>query len=164
MAPTAVPFDEARFRQVLGHFPTGVTVVTSLWEGRPLGLSVSSFTSVSLAPPLVGICVSRESASWPLISRSGTFCVNVLAEGQEALSRAFSQTDGPDRFSGVGWSSAPSGAPVLDGVLAWTDCSIEGEHDGGDHRIVVGRVDHLGVAHEGRPLVFYRGGYGRFEP
>ena len=131
--------------------------------GRPLGLSVNSFTSVSLEPPLVAFCVARGSKTWPLLRDSGTFCVNVLAEDQEALSRTFA-SPGHDRFLGVGWRPAPSGAPVLAGVLAWIDCTVEAEYEAGDHLIVVGRVGELDLVQEGRPLVFYRGGYGRFEP
>ena len=131
--------------------------------GRPLGLAVNSFTSVSLEPPLVAFCVSRRSSTWPTLRVAGAFCVNILAEDQEALSRTFA-APGLDRFMGIGWTPAPSGAPVLSGVLAWIDCAIEAEHDAGDHLMVVGRVRELDLAHEGRPLVFYRGGYGRFEP
>jgi 3-hydroxy-9,10-secoandrosta-1,3,5(10)-triene-9,17-dione monooxygenase reductase component len=138
-------------------------VVTCVADGRPLGLSVNSFTSVSLEPPLVAFCVARRSTTWPLLRGAGTFCVNILAEDQEALSRTFS-TPALDRFTGVGWRPAPSGAPVLAGVLAWIDCTVDAEHDAGDHLIVVGRVQELDLLHEGRPLVFYRGGYGRFEP
>jgi flavin reductase (DIM6/NTAB) family NADH-FMN oxidoreductase RutF len=155
--------DQARFRQVLGHFATGVTVVTALHEGAPAGLSVSSFTSLSLDPPLVAICVARRSRSWPRIRAAGRFCVNVLAEDQETLSRVFA-TAGPDKFRGIGWRPAPSGAPILTGVLAWIDCALHAEYDGGDHILVVGRVLELEAAHHGGPLIFYRGGYGRFEP
>ncbi len=156
-------FDEARYRQVLGHFATGVTVVTASAGGEPVGLAVNSFTSVSLEPPLVAFCVARSSTTWPQLRAAGTFCVNVLAEDQEALSRAFA-APAVDRFLGVGWRPAPSGAPVLAGVLAWIDCTVEAEHEAGDHFIVVGRAHELDLGHEGRPLVFYRGGYGRFEP
>ena len=160
-APSSI--DEARFRQVLGHFATGVTVVTGLAAGQPLGLAVSSFTSVSLEPALVAFCVSMRSVTWPsLRAEGGAFCVNILAHDQEALSRAFAAW-GPDRFQGVGWRPAPSGAPVLAGVLAWVDCTVEAEHEAGDHVIVVGRARALDVEREGHPLVFYRGGYGRFE-
>lgn len=155
------PVDQTRFREVLGRFATGVTVVTALWEGRPVGLAVNSFTSVSLVPPLVAFCVSTASTTWPRIKSANAFCVNVLSEDQEAMSRVFAQrAPARDRFTGIGWRPAPSGGPVLDGVLAWIDCELEAEHDGGDHRIVVGRVRHLDVDHDGRPLVFYRGGYG----
>ena len=155
--------NQARYRQVLGHFATGVTVVTGLHQGTPIGLSVSSFTSVSLDPPLVGFCVARRSRTWPRMRAGRGFCVNVLAEDQEAISRVFATT-GSDKFRGIGWRPAPSGAPILAGVLAWIDCRLEAEHDGGDHVLVLGRVRELDVAHEGGPLIFYRGGYGRIEP
>ncbi len=156
-------FDEARYRQVLGHFATGVTVVTAVADGEPLGLAVNSFTSVSLEPPLVAVCISTLSSTWPRVRDSGAFCVNILGEDQEAVCRVFAAR-GPKRFSGIGYQPAPSGAPIVTGVLAWIDCTIEAEHPGGDHLIVVGRVQDLGLARQHRPLVFYRGGYGRFEP
>ncbi len=140
-----------------------MTVVTCLSAGQPLGLAVNSFTSVSLRPPLVAFCVARSSATWRSLREVGTFCVNILREDQEAISRVFA-TSGLDRFQGVGWRAAPSGAPVLSGVLAWIDCTVEAEYEAGDHLIVVGRVRELDLAHAGRPLLFYRGGYGRFEP
>ncbi len=148
---------------MLGHFPTGVVVVTATVASGPVGLSVNSFTAVSLNPPLVAFCADRRSGSWAGIRSAGAFCVNVLGEDQEALSRVFA-AKGADRFGGVGWSPAPSGAPRLDRVLAWVDCTVEAVHDGGDHEICVGRVDALDVEREHGPLVFYRGGYGRFEP
>jgi 3-hydroxy-9,10-secoandrosta-1,3,5(10)-triene-9,17-dione monooxygenase reductase component len=149
---------------VLGHFATGVTVVTGLSGDTPVGFTAQSFTSVSLHPPLVAVCPSRGSISWPLIRGQGTFCANILADDQEALARVFA-TRGADKFRGVGWTPAPgSGAPLLDGALAWVDCRLEAEHDGGDHVIAVGRVMDLGLGEGSRPLLFYRGGYGRFEP
>ncbi|MEN3316537.1 MAG: hypothetical protein V7605_2771 [Acidimicrobiaceae bacterium] len=154
--------EAARYRQVLGHFATGVTVVTTADDGRPAGLAVNSFTSVSLAPPLVGFCVARTSTTWPRIRTAGSFCVNILAEDQEDLCRAFAGRSA-DRFVGVGWRPARSGAPILAGGLAWLDCTVEVEHDAGDHILVLGRVREMGVDHEGTPLVFYRGGYGRFQ-
>ncbi|MBW3626844.1 MAG: flavin reductase family protein [Actinobacteria bacterium] len=160
---TSPGIGEALLRQVLGRFPTGVVVVTASDGAVPFGLSVNSFTSVSLDPPLIAFCADRRSGSWAAIRRSGAFCVNVLAEDQEAVSRVFA-TRGAEKFGGVGWSPAPSGSPLLDGVLAWIDCRIEAVHDGGDHEICVGRVDQLGVERDEGPLVFYRGGYGRFEP
>ena len=153
----------AHYRQVLGHFATGVTVVTAMDRGTPVGLSVNSFTSVSLDPPLVAYCVARTSATWPRIRDAGWFCVNILSENQEGLSRVFA-TRGVDKFRGIGWHPTLSGAPVLAGVLAWIECTIEAEHEAGDHVLVLGRVRELDVELEGRPLVFYRGGYGRFEP
>jgi flavin reductase (DIM6/NTAB) family NADH-FMN oxidoreductase RutF len=166
--------DEARFRQVMGHFATGVTVVTGSDDsGDPLGLSVNSFTSVSLDPPLVAFCVGRSSTTWPRIRGRGRFTVNILGADQEAVSRRFASSGGGgvggtgradfDRFDGIGWHPSPSGSPVLEGALAWIDATIEEEHDAGDHVMVFGRVSALEVAQEGAPLVFYRGGYGRFE-
>jgi 3-hydroxy-9,10-secoandrosta-1,3,5(10)-triene-9,17-dione monooxygenase reductase component len=159
--PAAPSVDTAAFRQVLGHFPTGVVVVTSHLEDKPAGLSVGSFCSLSLDPPLVLFCVDRVSQTWPVVERTGVFCVNVLADDQEHVARMFS-TRGVDRFAGIGWDAAPSGAPILDGVLAWIDCTVERVDEGGDHFIVIGRVLDLGVRREARPLVFFRGGYGGF--
>lgn len=162
-APLPTTIDDARFRQVLGRFATGVTVVTGLAGGAPVGLAVNSFTSVSLEPALVAFCVAKASRTWPSLRSAGSFCVNILAEHQEALSRVFAGRP-PDRFLGVGWRPGPSGAPILSDVLAWIDCTVVAEHDAGDHLIVVGRVREMDVGLDGRPLLFYRGGYGRFEP
>jgi flavin reductase (DIM6/NTAB) family NADH-FMN oxidoreductase RutF len=153
---------QARFRQVLGHFATGVTIVTAVDDDGPTGMSVNSFTSVSLDPPLVAFCVGNRSATWPRIRESGRFCVNILGSDQEALSRAFA---GPAaaRFTGLGWRPSPSGAPLIDGALAWMEVTVEAVHPAGDHVMVIGRVHHLDVTHQGPPLVFFRGGYGRFE-
>jgi flavin reductase (DIM6/NTAB) family NADH-FMN oxidoreductase RutF len=158
-----VAFGTAEFRQVLGHFPTGVVVVTALAEGLAVGLSVNSFTAVSLEPPLVAFCAALRSGTWAAIRPAGAFCVNMLAEDQEAVARVFA-TPGADRFRNVGWVPSPSGAPRLQGALAWIDCDIDAIHPGGDHEICVGRVRALEVEREDGPLVFYRGGYGRFEP
>ncbi|CAN5688221.1 flavin reductase family protein [soil metagenome] len=152
--------DSARFRQVLGHFPTGVTVVTAVDDGEPVGLAVGSFCSVSLEPPLVAFCPARSSSSWPRIEAAGVFCVNVLNERQEDICRTFA-SKGTDKFRGVGWHPAASGSPVLADVLAWIDCEIHEVLDGGDHLIVLGKVDELEVADGGGPLLFFRGGYGR---
>jgi len=162
-------FDAARYRQVLGHFCTGVTIVTAVehhpqGHGAPVGFSAQSFTSVSLDPPLVAMCPGSAILSWPSIRDAGVFCANILAHDQEELSRRFA-TRGVDKFQGVGWRpSHATGSPVLDGVLAWVDARIEAVHQAGDHLIVVGRVVDLGVNREASPLLFYRGGYGRFEP
>ena len=154
--------DGARFRQVLGHFPTGVTVVTAGTEGGPVGLCVGSFTSVSLHPPLVAFCAGYSSTSYPLIEAAGHFCVNILAEDQEEIARVFADK-GDDKFSGIGWRpSVVTRAPVINDVLAWIDCRIDAIHEAGDHWIVVGRVLDLEIGHEGGPLVFFRGGFGRY--
>jgi 3-hydroxy-9,10-secoandrosta-1,3,5(10)-triene-9,17-dione monooxygenase reductase component len=161
--PAASPAgDGARFRQVLGHFPTGVTVVTAGTEEGPVGLCVGSFTSVSLHPPLVAFCAGYSSTSYPRIEAAGHFCVNILAEDQEEIARVFADK-GDDKFSGIGWRpSVVTHAPVINDVLAWIDCEIDAIHEAGDHWIVVGRVLDLEIGHEGGPLVFFRGGFGRY--
>jgi 3-hydroxy-9,10-secoandrosta-1,3,5(10)-triene-9,17-dione monooxygenase reductase component len=148
-----------RFRQVLGHFCTGVTVITTLDQGRPAGFACQSFAALSLDPPLVLFCPSRSSATWPRIAGAGHFCANVLAAGQEELARVFG-TSGPDKFAGVAWSPSPSGAPILTGALTWVGCTVEAVHEAGDHYVVLGRVTGLGACGPGRPLLFYRGRYG----
>jgi len=154
--------DSAHFRQVLGHFPTGVTVITATGsEGRPAGFAVGSFFSVSLEPPLVGFAAGKGSSSWPGIRAAGAFCVNILAEDQEAVCRQFSSKV-DDKFAGLGWTPASSGSPKLADVLAWIDCDIEAIHDAGDHELCIGRVRELKVERENGPLLFYRGGYGQF--
>lgn len=154
--------DQARFREVLGHFPTGVTAVTAAGDHGPVGLAVGSFFSISLDPALVGFCVGATSGTWPRIEETGSFCVNILAADQEDICRAFA-TKGDDRFEGVGWKHAGSGAPILDRSLAWIDCDIDQIHRAGDHFIVVGAVRELEVGRQTGPLLFFRGGYGRFE-
>jgi 3-hydroxy-9,10-secoandrosta-1,3,5(10)-triene-9,17-dione monooxygenase reductase component len=155
------PFDSAKFRQVLGHFTTGVTVITAAADGQPVGLAVGSFSSVSLEPPLVAFFADRGSQSWPKIEATGSFCVNILGAEQEDVCRRFA-SKGDDKFAGLGWKPAGSGAPLIDGVIAWIDCDIESVTDAGDHHFVLGRVRDLAVEHDGAPLLFFRGGYGRF--
>lgn len=149
-----------RFRDVLGRFCTGVTVVTSMSDGLPVGMTCQSFSSVSLDPPLVLFCPAKTSRSWPLIQRSGHFCVNLLADGQHGLSTAFA-TKGADKFAGVPWRPSATGAPLLDGVLGWVDCTVYSVHEAGDHYVVIGRVMDLGVEEAPHPLLFYRGQYAR---
>jgi 3-hydroxy-9,10-secoandrosta-1,3,5(10)-triene-9,17-dione monooxygenase reductase component len=145
------------FRNVLGRLPTGVVVVTGGDPARPSGLVVGSFMSVSLEPPLVAVCPAKTSQSWPTIEASGTFCANVLADGQEALARKFATTGG-DKFAGVEWSPAPAtGAPILDGVAAWIDCRINERYEAGDHWLVLGEVLELSVHRDGGALVFHGG-------
>ncbi|MCY3925658.1 MAG: flavin reductase family protein [bacterium] len=158
------PFDAAEFRRILGHYPTGVTVVTGAENGEPVGLAIGSFGSVSLEPPLVMFCPGKSSSSWPAIEASGSFCVNVLAEDQAAVSSRFAGRD-PQKFTGIAWGTRATGSPVVAGCLAWIDCVIEAVHEAGDHWIVVGRVADLGVERpEVGPLVFFKGGYGAVGP
>lgn len=153
-APT---IDAARYRKVLGHFATGVTVITAMDGDEPTGMAANSFTSVSIEPPLVLFCAAKSSSTWPRIRAAGHFCVNILADDQEEICRLFA-TKGAERFKGVGWRTGDSGAPVLHDALAWIDCLIDAEHDAGDHLIVVGRCLDM-ESREGEPLLFYRGGY-----
>jgi 3-hydroxy-9,10-secoandrosta-1,3,5(10)-triene-9,17-dione monooxygenase reductase component len=161
MSDPRTAFDSAKFRQVLGHFTTGITVVTAAPDGVPVGLAVGSFASVSLDPPLVAFFPDKSSSSWPKIEAAGVFCVNILAEAQEEVCRRFA-SKAEDKFTGLGWSPTASGSPLLDGVLAWIDCDIDSVVEAGDHYCVMGRVRDLAVAHDGAPLLFFRGGYGRF--
>ncbi len=149
------------FREVLGRFATGVTVVTSLSDGRPVGMTCQSFAAVSLSPPMVLFCPARTSRAWPLIQRTGFFCVNVLAEGQEELSVRMA-TKADEKFDGVRWSPSKSGAPLLEGVLGHVDCTVHAVHEAGDHYVVLGRVQDLDAGDADAPLLFFQGGYGGF--
>jgi 3-hydroxy-9,10-secoandrosta-1,3,5(10)-triene-9,17-dione monooxygenase reductase component len=161
LTPTAFEPEPERFRQVLGHFCTGVTVITVCDEDGPAGFACQSFTAVSLVPPLVLFCPSRLSATWPRIARAGHFCANVLAADQRGLARTFgtSATTGADKFVGVPWSPSPAGAPVLGDALTWVGAAVEAVHEAGDHFVVIGRVAALGECDAARPLLFYRGRY-----
>lgn len=158
----APQIDSATFRHVLGHYPTGVCVVTAMGpEGEGMGMVVGSFTSVSLDPPLVAFFPAKSSTSWPPIAAVGKFCVNVLTNEQQALCSQFAARGG-DKFAGVSHRASANGSPILDGGLAWIDCALDAVHDAGDHYIVVGRVLGLGVEATGRPLLFFQGTYGQF--
>jgi 3-hydroxy-9,10-secoandrosta-1,3,5(10)-triene-9,17-dione monooxygenase reductase component len=156
--PTTV--DSARLREVLGHFASGVVVVTADSPGGPLGFTCQSFSSLSLDPPLISFAPARTSTTWPRIRDVGEFCVNVLADDHEDHSVRFARS-GADKFAGVSWRPGPGGAPILDGVAAWIIATLEHEYDGGDHTIVVGRVHALGADPTRAPLLFHRGRYGR---
>ena len=156
--------DGREFRRVLGHYPTGVTVVTAACPGGPEGMTIGSFTSVSLDPPLVSFCPAHDSDSWIQMRDVGSFCVNVLGDDQTDVSVTFAgKMDG--RFKGLNTRVEATGAPVIEGCLAWIDCRVHAIHTTGDHDIVVGRVVALGAADPAAvvsgPLVFFKGGYGR---
>src|SRR5256714_12191834 len=146
--------DAARFRQILGCFPTGVTVVTTLQDGRPVGLAAGSFFSVSLDPPLVGFCVMTTSNTWPAIERSGCFGVSILAADQTDVCRRLASKDA-DKFDALTWSPGPiTGSPLIEGAVGHLDCDLEQQHLAGDHWIVVGRVRYLAPhAGDATPLV-----------
>ena len=154
--------EATRMREVLAHYPTGVVVITAPGDPAPAGLAVGSFTSVSLDPPLVGFFVGKGSSTWPLIEAAGRFCANILGDHQEEVCRVFA-AKGADRFAAISWRSGSSGSPIIDDAVAWVDCRIWATYEAGDHTIYIGRVI-AGDAREGAPLLYYRGGYGRFTP
>lgn len=150
-----------RFRDVLGRFASGVTVVTTVSNDEPVGMTCQSFSSVSLDPPLVLFLPAKSSRSWPLIQRSGKFCVNFLAADQAELSNTMASR-GADKFADVKWTpSARTGSPMLEGALGQLDCTIHAVHEAGDHYVVIGRVVDLVAADGGEqdPLLFFRGSY-----
>ncbi len=160
---TEVSFDSPHFRRVMGHLPTGVSIVTGHDEDGPSGLAVGSFMSVSLEPPLIAVSPALSSTSWPAIRETGAFCVNVLAESQAELARRFAISGG-DKFAGLEWRHGPSGAPILEGSVAWIDCRIESEQVAGDHWLVLGAVVELDLGDPSDPLIFHRGAFDRFRP
>jgi 4-nitrophenol 2-monooxygenase / 4-nitrocatechol 4-monooxygenase, reductase component len=157
--------DNSEFRRVVSHFASGVTVVTTLRpDGRPCGLTASAVCSVSLDPTLVLVCVEKAADSHGCIEQSGVFAVNVLADGKgETLARRFAGHDLVEKFNGVAFRPEHTGAPVLDEALAWLDCRVAERCTGGDHTVFVGEVVAADAC-EGTPLLYYRGGYGRFAP
>lgn len=152
--------DSDQFRTVLGHFSSGVVVVTSSSGPEPVGLTAQSFTALSLDPPMVLFCVGRDSTTWPRFRDTGRFCVHVLGHHQEGLARQFARP-GAERFSGVEWSWGSSGNPVLAGCIAYVDCRMKNVYDEGDHHIVTADVLDLRLGEGGEPLLFYRGEFRR---
>lgn len=167
---SAARFDAKEFRTVLGHFPTGVTIVTGVDRDRPAGFTIGSFTSVSLDPPLVGFLPQKDSVTWAQIEPNSSFCVNVLSRDQADLCWRFAKTgNGADRFGDVDWHAAPTGSPIIDRAVAWIDCRIEDIYEMGDHYLVLGRVVALeaDANHDGdgpHPLLFFKGTLGGFAP
>jgi 3-hydroxy-9,10-secoandrosta-1,3,5(10)-triene-9,17-dione monooxygenase reductase component len=151
------------FKRVLGHFCSGIAVISTVADERPVGFTCQSFASLSLDPPSVVFAPSRGSTTYPAVSAAGHFVANILDEGGAELARRFAEPDA-DRFREVGWRPGPTGAPMLDDALAWVACEIEAEHEAGDHLLVIGRVLHIAHADEGRPLAYYRGEFSRLEP
>ena len=147
----------AGFRHVLGHFCSGITIVTAVLDGVPVGLTCQSFFSLSLDPPLVAFSPARTSTSYPSIRKAGAFCINVLAEDQKELCRGFARS-GTDKWAGVEWRAGPTGSPIIAHSLAWIDCRLETEHEAGDHFLTVGRVIQL-EATQKRPLLYFHGDF-----
>ncbi|HVF91177.1 MAG TPA: flavin reductase family protein [Blastocatellia bacterium] len=146
------------FRRALGHFASGVTVVTSKGQGeRPQGITVSAFTSVSLDPPLILVCIDKRASIHDHLVEGSYFAVSLLAEDQELISRRFASKE-EDRFDGVGFTEGVTGSPLLTGSLAGIECRVVHAFPGGDHTIFVGEVEATAVT-EGKPLLYFRGGY-----
>jgi 3-hydroxy-9,10-secoandrosta-1,3,5(10)-triene-9,17-dione monooxygenase reductase component len=148
-----------QFRDVLGSFASGVTVVTTVSNGEPVGMTCQSFSSVSLDPPLVLFIPAKTSRAWPLMQRSGRFCINFLAADQAELSNTMASR-GTDKFAGVSWQpTEATGSPLLEGALGHVDCSIHAVHEAGDHYVVIGRVLELALGEAEKPLLFFQGKY-----
>jgi flavin reductase (DIM6/NTAB) family NADH-FMN oxidoreductase RutF len=153
-----MPIDKNELRRVMGHFATGVTVITTISkDGRPFGLTANAFTSVSLEPPLLLISVDKKAESYACFEESRVFTINILADDQEALSRKFAVSGG-NKFEGVAFHSGANGVPILEGTLAYIECKLYASYDGGDHTLYLGEIEQT-ESREGKPLLFYRGGY-----
>jgi flavin reductase (DIM6/NTAB) family NADH-FMN oxidoreductase RutF len=153
-----MPIEKNELRQVMGHFATGVTIITTLnKDGQLHGLTANAFTSVSLVPPLLLISVDKKAESWPAFEESKVFTVNILGENQEALSRKFAVSGG-NKFEGVAYRIGANGAPILDGVLSFIECTLYAAYEGGDHSLYLGEIQQAEIR-EGKPLLFFRGGY-----
>jgi flavin reductase (DIM6/NTAB) family NADH-FMN oxidoreductase RutF len=154
--------DPDEFRSVLGRFASGVTVLTTRSGDMDVGMTVSSFCSLSLQPPLVLACVDKTADLHHLLPKGQRVVFNILSASQEALSRRFSEEEGTRRFQGIGFQRDPHGIAVLEDVLAWIEGAIVEQHDGGDHSIFVAQVDGA-TNSDLRPLLYYRGGYAELE-
>lgn len=155
--------DPDAFRALLGRFATGVTVITTTdAAGHDFGMTVSAFSSVSLQPPLVLVCIEHSASAHDALVAAEAFVVNILASTQEPLARHFA-AQGTIRFTGVGFARSDRGAPVLDGVLAHVECRRTAVYDGGDHSIILGETEHAAIG-DGEPLLYYRGGFARLAP
>lgn len=154
-------FDSRSFRKALGCFPTGVAVVTTRGSGDkpPVGVTISSFTSVSLEPPLVLFCLDTKNADLPTFLENGSFAVNILREDQREISIRFAARSPGNRFDGVEMVTWDTGAPILTGCLANLECKITRTHEEGDHLVIIGEVCRLEFTQAGQPLAYWRGAY-----
>ncbi len=147
------------FRKALGHYASGITVITSYIDGEPIGFTCQSFYSVSMSPQLVSFSVMSSSASYPKIRQAGRFAVNILSDEQVKISNQFAR-QGTNKWHGVYWQESPLGNPIIVGSLHWIDCEIYAEHAAGDHLIVVGEVKALNLKEAAsQPLLYYKGQY-----
>lgn len=157
---TSTQLDVRRFRDVLGHYASGITIVAAHDGFEPIGFTCQSFYSVSVEPPLISFSVMKTSTTYPKIRPLKRFSINVLADNQSHVSGQFARS-GTDKWAGIEWSRSAGGNPIIDDTLMWLDCELWAEHDAGDHLIVIGEVKELCPEgwHEGDPLVFYKGHY-----
>jgi len=153
-----MPVDEAQFKLAMSHFASGVTVVSTEHEGTLYGMTVASFASLSLNPPLVLICIEKSVKSHDAIAAAGKFGVSMLAHAQSEISSRFASKKIEDRFAGVDWSRGDLGMPLIDGAICALECTVQSHLPGGDHTIFVGEVSSVRT-HEAAPLVYYRSGY-----
>lgn len=160
MSRPVTSIDSSHFREALGHYASGITVISSRIDGEPVGFTCQSFYSVSIAPPLVSFSVMSSSYSYPKISRAGRFAVNILSNKQVWISNQFARR-GEDKWHGVEWMESTLGNPLIAGCLHWLDCEIHSEHAAGDHLIVIGEVKALSLkaAAAKQPLLYYKGQY-----
>jgi 3-hydroxy-9,10-secoandrosta-1,3,5(10)-triene-9,17-dione monooxygenase reductase component len=150
------PIDADHFRNVLGRFASGITVVASVDDdGRPVGLACQSFASLSLDPPLVLVCIGRTSSSWPKVEAAGRFGISILADDQKDVCAALGRRGG-DKFAGVEWSLSRNDAVHIDGALAHIDCAVQNVVEAGDHYVVIARVLELTAREDGTPLLYFR--------
>ena len=146
------------YRDVLGQYASGVTVVTTVLDGVPVGMTCQSFTSVSLDPPLVAFLPMKTSRAFAAIRMSRRFCVNFLAAEQAEVSNTFASLAN-DKFADIAWQPTGNGMPRIDGIVGWVDCTVQDVHEAGDHYLVIGRVEDLGHGDAEKPLLFHRGRY-----
>jgi len=160
MSLSSTAIEPLSFRKALGHYASGITVITSHIDDQPLGFTCQSFYSVSMNPPLVSFSVMSSSASYPGIRQAGRFAVNILSDEQAGISNQFAR-QGTDKWRGVGWQASPLGNPIIAGSLHWLDCEIHAEHAAGDHLIVIGEVKALNLqeATATQPLLYFKGQY-----
>jgi flavin reductase (DIM6/NTAB) family NADH-FMN oxidoreductase RutF len=162
MSATQV-IDPRRLRRVFGAFPSGVTAIAALVDGRPVGIAASSFTPVSLEPPLVSLCVAHTSTTWPTLGKAARLGVSVLSAEQEHACGQLSAREG-DRFAGLAWRATADGAVLLERASAWMDCTIDQQIRAGDHDIIVLRIQELDADHDVAPLIFHASQFRRLKP
>ncbi|GAA4819723.1 3-hydroxy-9,10-secoandrosta-1,3,5(10)-triene-9,17-dione monooxygenase reductase subunit [Tomitella cavernea] len=163
MTDAPAEIDGRALRNLIGNFATGITIISTMSDEAPVGFACQSFSSLSLDPPMVLFCPMKTSRSWNAIEAAGRFGVTILAEDQQDACAVFGSRN-PDKFASVDWHRSPGGMPILDGELAWIDCTVEKVVDGGDHHVVFGRVQAFGTGEPDKPLLFYRGQYTGIEP